>query len=594
MWFLRDLGRLNLERQFIEALQSSSCWLDGVRWYFDGPRLAIDADIVLDESRCFPVTLRFPDHYPSAPASVRPRKAELWSDHQYGSGGDLCLELGPDNWHPESHNAALLLESTFRLLSLEVDHAADDTIDIPSRHALTEGQDLRSKFLRWVVTPGLLKALDSLPVGPSYRCDVVTLYRENAMTVAVQRIERLGYEEDWLDPTFPKELRHLGRRARGVIVTRPIGILTQARIDVPEVVASLIEDPQVPDSHEEGANNELSVVEYVFHKGLDGAWQGQCRWDDGRKVWPCSRLDVDTTSGEERHGLDAARLQDLTVAVVGLGSAGSKIATSLARSGVGRFVLVDDDLLHPSNLVRHDGDVSGVGQHKVDAVGDRLVLINPKIEIIRRRHRLQGQESSSSAASALSAIGNADLIIDATANPAVFSLCAHVARHSKTPLLWLEVFAGGIGGLIARSRPDFDAEPFTLRAAIHQAANDLAEQKGVEPPEGAARYGAEVEDTIVIASDADVSVLAAHATQVGLDTLQESEPSRYRYPAYLVGMARGWVFEEAFHTIPIRCSAPVNWSTTVETDKATREDASVFIGRLLEDLSADADAETSP
>ena len=198
------------------------------------------------------------------------------------------------------------------------------------------------------------------------------------------------------------------------------------------------------------------------------------------------------------------------------------------------------------------------------------------------------------AASALSALGGADLIIDATANPGVFNLCAHVARHSKTPLLWLEIYVGGIGGLVARARPDKEAEPFTLRSAINLAANEISEQKGVEPPEGSMDYGAMDDDeTIVIASDADVTTIAGHATQLALDTVLDRDPSYFHHPAYLVGFAKSWIFEQAFHTIPIDCSAPVNWSTVVKTDEATRDDAAAFIIKLLKEHASDVDVESA-
>ena len=253
--------------------------------------------------------------------------------------------------------------------------------------------------------------------------------------------------------------------------------------------------------------------------------------------------------------------------------------------------MIDDDLLHPCNLVRHDGDWCHVGQHKVDAVADRLALINRDVKIVRRRHRLGGQEAATSAASALSALGRADLIVDATANPTVFNLCAHVARQSRTALLWLEVYAGGIGGLVARTRPGKDPEPFTLRESINQAAGELAETKGVEPPNIAAGYSTrDDEDAIVIASDADVTTVAGIASQIALDTVLAREPSHYPYPAYFVGLARGWIFDQPLHTIPVLCTAAVDWSATVPADEATRADAAAFIKELLDDFTPDADA----
>ena len=591
MWFLKDLGRLNRERSAIEVLEAASPWLDAVQWHFDGPALAVDAEIVLGSERRIPIELRFPEVYPSAPAYVRPKDPTDLSDHQFGRGGELCLELGPDNWHPESHTASLLLESAYRLLSLEENLAVDDSVEIPSRHALTEGQVQRATFLRWVVTPAAREALNALPEGPSYRCDVIDVFHEHAWTVFLERIESSNGIDNWRDPHVPKTLSNPGRRLRGVIVTQPIGALTLAQLDKPETVTSLLDDPGVPMSNQEGVDNDLDNISYVILKGVGGDWQAHCRWTGGNKVWRCSTLYTDTTPAERRHGMDAEPLRESTVAIVGLGSIGSKVAASLARSGVGRFTLLDDDLVHPANLVRHDADWFSVGQHKVDAVSDRLTLINPNISVERRRHRLSGQESSASAASALSALGKADVIIDATANSSVFTLCAHVAKHTKTPLIWMEVFAGGIGGLVGRSRPDIDAEPFTLRAAIHAAANEIGDQKGVEAPIVYGNYIAVGEEGVVTATDADVTVLSGYVTQMALDTLLQNDPSRFPHPGYLVGLAQAWVFEEAFHTIPIDCSAPVDWSTTVETDKTTREDASAFIVQLLEKLSADADAE---
>ncbi|HLU11353.1 MAG TPA: ThiF family adenylyltransferase, partial [Oceanobacillus sp.] len=56
------------------------------------------------------------------------------------------------------------------------------------------------------------------------------------------------------------------------------------------------------------------------------------------------------------------------VGVVGLGSGGGFVALSLAMSGVGNFVLIDNDLLDASNVVRHVADNRYVGQPKAEAV----------------------------------------------------------------------------------------------------------------------------------------------------------------------------------------------------------------------------------
>lgn len=69
------------------------------------------------------------------------------------------------------------------------------------------------------------------------------------------------------------------------------------------------------------------------------------------------------------------------VGIVGLGSGGGFVAQSLAMSGVGKFVLVDDDTLEPPNLVRHVADSRDLGRPKVDAVADLIYQRNPDAEV---------------------------------------------------------------------------------------------------------------------------------------------------------------------------------------------------------------------
>jgi len=59
-------------------------------------------------------------------------------------------------------------------------------------------------------------------------------------------------------------------------------------------------------------------------------------------------------SDEVRLPEEHKKLPELKVGIIGLGSMGSKIALSLARSGIRKFVVVDDDFLKLENLVRHE------------------------------------------------------------------------------------------------------------------------------------------------------------------------------------------------------------------------------------------------
>lgn len=84
-----------------------------------------------------------------------------------------------------------------------------------------------------------------------------------------------------------------------------------------------------------------------------------------------------------------ALLAKKKVGIVGLGSGGGFVAQSLAMSGVGRFVLVDDDTLEETNVVRHVADKRDVGRPKVEVMADLLHQRNPDVEVETRIGRIE-------------------------------------------------------------------------------------------------------------------------------------------------------------------------------------------------------------
>ena len=119
IWYFENYRRSQREREAIETLVSSTDWLVPGQWRLDdSARLTFDADIVVGD-RTFPISLRYPNHFPHSPPSVVPRgDTTRWSFHQYGAGDELCLEYGPDNWHPEITGADMIA-SAHRLLQTE-------------------------------------------------------------------------------------------------------------------------------------------------------------------------------------------------------------------------------------------------------------------------------------------------------------------------------------------------------------------------------------------------------------------------------------------------------------------------------------------
>ena len=79
------------------------------------------------------------------------------------------------------------------------------------------------------------------------------------------------------------------------------------------------------------------------------------------------------------------RLKNASVAVFGIGGVGSYAAEALARSGIGRLMLVDDDTVAESNINRQlIALASTVGRQKAIVMRDRALDINPNIKIDAR------------------------------------------------------------------------------------------------------------------------------------------------------------------------------------------------------------------
>ncbi|MEG1943347.1 MAG: tRNA threonylcarbamoyladenosine dehydratase [Angelakisella sp.] len=70
------------------------------------------------------------------------------------------------------------------------------------------------------------------------------------------------------------------------------------------------------------------------------------------------------------------------VALLGLGGVGGAAAEALCRSGVGNFLLIDNDEVSRSNCNRQlIATALNVGQPKVEAARERLLSINPRCNI---------------------------------------------------------------------------------------------------------------------------------------------------------------------------------------------------------------------
>jgi molybdopterin/thiamine biosynthesis adenylyltransferase len=564
---MEGLRRFREEREAVEALAIRVEWLHPVEWRVDGKlRLICDADIAVGDS-IFQISIRYPSHFPLTPPSAFPRDpSKLLSEHQYLGSGELCLEIGPDNWRPELTGADML-ESAQRLFHGEQPEDGRRG-RVTSRHATTVGRNLRFTAARLLMTVPLLETCQHLPESVVLAATLRGMYHKEAYVAAVATVTMTDGSV-WSDASVPEHLHDEGIDKAAVIVRLPVHLQLPPTTSIADFRAALIDygiELQSPPS-------VLIIQGPSFHAYL--LWETTGTISSVTVIQPEPSL--------LRLDKEHAALNSKRVGIIGCGSLGSKVAATLARSGVGKFVLVDDDVLFPGNLVRHDLDWRDVGTHKVDGVARRVQLVNPGAVCAVRRHRLGGQEASESIETLITSLVACDLLVDATAEPRVFNFVSGAATIGKKPVVWGEVFGGGYGGLIARYRPDIEPEPLSIRAAIEQWWSE----RGVPPERTAHDYGSTGETGPMIADDADVSVIAAHTARLAIDSLIEREPSVYPYSVYMIGLSKGGIFDQPFQTYPVELSPALPTLPVAPLEGAA---AVTEIERVLELLRAFKDA----
>lgn len=78
------------------------------------------------------------------------------------------------------------------------------------------------------------------------------------------------------------------------------------------------------------------------------------------------------------------KIKEKTVLVLGLGGVGSYAVEALVRSGIGKLIIVDKDIVDITNLNRQLMALyTNIGLNKVDVWEERIKNINPQCEVIK-------------------------------------------------------------------------------------------------------------------------------------------------------------------------------------------------------------------
>ena len=553
-WWITNTSRAKSEQISLALVVERARWISNVSWRI-GQNLQLFVDFDIQHSgEIFGLSMAYPSTFPDTPPMIQPRDGRRLSWHQYGAGGELCLEFRPDNWN-SAITGGMMVESAYRLIQGERP-PGDEVGLVPSAHQASVGREVRGEFARFVLPRGGIDALARVPSNVAIPIQAWNRVEGFTWTASLVSIGCDGAFL-WMD-TAPQP--------SGSSVAKGFMLRTERNVE------RFRENPR---SFVEALPAEFSEIAQLISAspfngfvllGQDNRWTALnlFAYEGRQTVFHYKTILAPETSG--RLSSDHSVLADKRVAIVGCGSVGSKIAATLARCGVRKFMLIDDDVFFSDNLVRNDLDARAIGRHKVDALAARLKDIFAGGDVDCRRVSLGQQESAGTTESVMEVLAQADLLIDATADPRAFNLMAAVSRRQRKPMVWCEVLAGGIGGIIVRVRPCIDPIPTAARSQVQAWCDSRAVAwTGLVN----ADYGSTSEDgSPLVADDADVSVIAGHAARLALDVLIR-ETSIFPSSAYVVGMTADWIFQAPFDTWPIDLRAEGEWG---ESDDAASAD----------------------
>lgn len=551
-WWISNNARARSERQEIADLEERVDWLKKTDWHIAGD-FHLSADVLIQvDDKDIPLTIKYPFYFPDVPPQVIPKEDIRLSPHQYGSGGDLCLEIRSDNWVP-SYTGAMMLESAHKLITSEQGRSSESKT-VENAHRTSVAQNVRGDIFRFVIQDDARKALNAIKVNEIVELELIELLIAMRW---VTHIVRIGSSDS---PLWSQNLKSINYKTRkGFIVRLPDSWENSIPSNLDELVeaAQQLELTQMLDYVQD---TSVSRHILILHNHTSVYMELMC---ETSKAFVFTTILLPPIGQRQSH--EYSILKSKVVAIVGCGSVGSKIASSLARAGLGKLKLIDGDMFFPSNIVRNDLDFRHVGLNKPDALMGRVQEINPQIEVSIRRTLLGGQESAISTEAAISDLVSSDLIIDATADSKIFNLCSVAAKNGKKPLLWGEVFAGGVGGIVARVRPEREPPPMNARAQLIQwCADREVPWNGKESDQ----YDLILDDAPpLIADDSEVSLIAANLTRMAIDTLIREE-SIFPHPAYAIGLKAEWIFQAPFDTWPIDFINNEAWEVPASPESA--------------------------
>ena len=264
------------------------------------------------------------------------------------------------------------------------------------------------------------------------------------------------------------------------------------------------------------------------------------------EFYGCYAIDLSKLFSRIPENFNHVDLANKKVTIIGCGSGGSIISENIVKSGIGKLVLIDQEILEVENVVRHSCTLKDIGLKKTFALKKRLKSINPNIEIQTIENKI---ESFSEYISTI--LKDSDLVINAIG--AFESVINAYTFINKIPTIHCKVYPYGFGGEVFRIIPEvtpcYDCMYRYLNNEL-ECVNKFSDF----PHNQTINYNTTIEgETIPIPSLAvDAGFVINIASKMAIELLTSNKEDLKSKPNIILwGNKKEWIFNEDYNCVKV-------------------------------------------
>lgn len=492
----------------------------------------------------------YPEYYPFQPMIIN-AITDFNTSHIYNSG-DMCLKWGIDNWH-EDITSVEMVENLIELITIENPLGQEHGI-ATSGHQFSVQQEMLRASLGTLLIHDDIDKLFKRNKGKG-----ILIYRtmKTNKRKDIFFFKKIGSEAYFkiikdANPFLEAEfIYHKLNMTEKQYETSP----NELKVPPTEGFQLIVFTDQITLRHhsiptDDDVNMMFGDVEQMAMP--DG--KSYTKEAFKKTFFRTSKIDVKQIQEEKKSRINIEeQVLNKKIMIFGLGSVGSRVLMDLARAGFQNFILVDDDIFLPNNILRHELGMFDIGDFKIIALAEKVInQINRKANIETLGYSFNGQNSSNHVDDILLHMSKSDIIIDCTADSnLIFSIDEAIMKYD-IPYVSGTVISGGIGNILIKR----DKGSLLSVVDILETQKKFMRYNNIDL-NFVGDYQGRIGSREYVATMSDVSIIAGLVGKTAINMLSNEPNQKLKNDIYIMSTNNDFL-GEFYNTQPINANKRIH------------------------------------